>query len=133
MHRVNTQEEARPTRVRLEYDEHGDARQNRPQPMTLDDHDRADEHLALRGLRSSARRRHRADELTSARLGWRYYRVIGREQQGSGTVEAVAMALGAILVLGILGGAAYRAMGCQGADQGCVSDHVGRFLRQRLP
>lgn len=54
-------------------------------------------------------------------------------EQGSGSVEFVAMAVGAIALITILGAAAYHAMGCQAADQGCVSDKVSSFLWQRLP
>jgi len=117
----------------MEYDDHAGARHNRPGPLTLDDHDRTDEERAILGLRASGRRRHRVDQLSSPRKGWRYYGYIGGSEQGSGSVEFVAMAVGAIALITILGGAAYHALGCQAADPGCLSDKVASFLWQRLP
>lgn len=129
--RADTGDEGQPAVSRAEYDDHGGARQNRPGPLTLDDYDRVDEGLALKGLRASARRRHRADELTSPRRkgnrnGWRW-RISA--ERGSGTVEFVAMAVGAIVVLTIVGGVAYRALGCDRAgEQQCVAQFMTRHL-----
>lgn len=119
MARGTIREAARPTESRDEYDDHASVMHNRPGPLTLDDYDRADEGLSLRGLRTSARRRHRADELTSpSRPGWR----IGGER-GVAAVEIVAMAVGVIGLVAILGATAYHVLGCErGGD--CVSKYL---------
>lgn len=117
--RIVKHEAARPTESRMEHDDHGGARHNRPGPLTLDDYDRNGEALSLLGLRASSRRRTRADELTSPRRKAKHL----NRQLGVAAVEIVAMAVGVIALVTILGGVAYRTLGCQkGGD--CLSQYL---------